>query len=90
MMLASLGGAPCHISVSDNEKFVLVANYLGGNISVFPIGAGGRLGAPVDLRQHSGSGLNKERQEAAHAHSVNLDWQNKFAPLSKAHKTETQ
>ena len=26
---SSLGGAPCHISVSKNEKFVLVANYLG-------------------------------------------------------------
>src|SRR5690349_8679197 len=28
---ASLGGAPCFISVSDNGKFVLVANYSGGN-----------------------------------------------------------
>src|SRR5688500_16161435 len=33
----SLGGAPCHIAVSNNKKFVLAANYLGGNVSVFPI-----------------------------------------------------
>ncbi|HEX8367864.1 MAG TPA: lactonase family protein [Pyrinomonadaceae bacterium] len=75
----SLGGAPCHITVSDNGKFVLVANYLGGNVSVFPIENGGNLGASVDLRQHGGGGLNKERQEAAHAHSIILDKNNRFA-----------
>lgn len=77
--VASLGGAPCHVSVSENEKFVLVANYLGGNVSVFPIGANGQLGASVDLQQHSGTGPNKDRQEAAHAHSINLDKKSKFA-----------
>lgn len=77
--VASLGGAPCHLSVSDNEKFVFVANYLGGNVSVFPVEKDGRLGASVDLEQHSGSGPNKSRQEAAHAHSINLDKKNKFA-----------
>jgi 6-phosphogluconolactonase len=75
----SLGGAPCHISVSDNGKFVLVANYVGGNVSVFPIGKNGSLGAAVDLKQHSGSGLNRQRQEAAHAHSIILDRENRFA-----------
>jgi 6-phosphogluconolactonase len=75
----SLGGAPCFITVSNNEKFVLVANYLGGNVSVFPIEAGGKLGASVDLQQNNGSGPNKDRQEAAHAHSIDLDKKNKFA-----------
>ncbi len=75
----SLGGAPCHISVSDNGKFVLVANYVGGNVSVFPIETGGKLGASIDLQQHIGSGANKERQESAHAHSINLDEHNRFA-----------
>lgn len=74
----SLGGAPCFITVSNNEKFVLVANYLGGNVSVFPIEAGGKLGASVDLQQHSGTGSNKDRQEAAHAHSINLDNKNRY------------
>ncbi len=76
---ASLGGAPCHISVSRNGKFVLVANYLGGNVSVFPVEADGLLGAAIETQQHSGSGPNKERQEAAHAHSINLDKNNRFA-----------
>lgn len=77
--VASLGGAPCHISVSENEKFVFVANYSGGNVSVFPIEDDGALGDSVDFKQHSGSGANKKRQESAHAHSLNLDEKNKFA-----------
>jgi 6-phosphogluconolactonase len=75
----SLGDAPCHISITENEKFVLVANYLGGNVSVYPIEMGGKLGASVDLAQHTGFGPNKARQEAAHAHSINLDNKNRFA-----------
>lgn len=77
--LPSLGGAPCHINVSDNEKFVLLANYLGGNAVVFPVEKDGKLGASVELVQHSGTGPNKKRQEAAHAHSINLDHKNHFA-----------
>jgi 6-phosphogluconolactonase len=75
----SLGGAPCHVSTSANGKFVLVANYVGGNIAVFPVQKDGKLGASIDLEQHSGSGVNLERQEAAHAHSINLDKNNRYA-----------
>lgn len=75
----SLGGAPCHITVSDNGKFVLVTNYLGGNVSVFPIENGGNLGASIDSEQHGGAGLNRERQKAPHAHSIILDKNNRFA-----------
>lgn len=77
--VASLGGAPCHLSVSENEKFVFAANYSGGNVAVFPVEEDGSLGASVDFHQHSGNGANKKRQEAAHAHSINLDEKNKFA-----------
>ena len=75
----TLGGAPCHVSVSDNGKFVLVANYVGGNVAVLPVQKNGKLGAALDLEQHTGVGANLERQEAAHAHSIILDEQNKFA-----------
>ncbi len=77
----TLGGAPCYVAVAENEKFVLVANYLGGNAAVFPVEKNGSLGASVELKQNSGSGPNKDRQEAAHAHSINLDAKNRFAYL---------
>ena len=76
---ASLGGAPCHICVSDNGKFVLVANYLGGNVAVLPLEKDGKLGAAVELAQHVGFGPRKDRQEAAHAHSITLAARNRIA-----------
>jgi 6-phosphogluconolactonase len=75
----SAGGAPCHVTVADNGKFVLVANYAGGNVSVFPLRPDGGLGSSISLVQHSGKGPNKDRQEAAHAHSIVLDPRNRFA-----------
>jgi len=75
----SLGAAPCHITTSKNGKFVLVANYVGGNVSVFPVAPNGSLGPAVDMVQHTGSGPNKDRQMAPHAHSINLDRRNRYA-----------
>lgn len=75
----SLGGAPCYVTVSDNGKFVLVANYVGGNVASFPVEKDGKLGAATDLKQHFGNGINKNRQESAHAHSITLDHKNDYA-----------
>src|SRR5260370_27448842 len=60
----SLGGAPCHVTVDKIGKFVLVANYVGGNAPVLPIHDSG-LGTPVDMVQHGGSSLHPERQKRA-------------------------
>ncbi len=76
---SSLGDAPCFITTTENEKFALVANYLGGNVSVYPIEKNGKLGASVDLAQHTGFGPNTDRQKSAHAHSITLDRNNRFA-----------
>ncbi|MBC7901103.1 MAG: lactonase family protein [Saprospiraceae bacterium] len=75
----SLGGAPCYVSVSKDGKFVLAANYVGGNVAVLPVEKDGKLGASIDLEQHNGSGPNKDRQEAAHAHSIVFTEDNRFA-----------
>ncbi len=77
--MPSLGAHPCHLSVDRTGKFILVANYTGGNVSVLPILADGSLGEPADMVQHTGKGPNKARQETAHAHSVNLSPDNRFA-----------
>ena len=75
---ASLGGAPCHLSVTGNGRYVLAANYVGGNVAVLPSSAG-KLRASVDVEQHIGTGPNAERQESAHAHSITLDMHERFA-----------
>ena len=75
----SLGGAPCYVTVDRTGRFILVANYVGGNVSVISIERDGRLGAMSDVDQHHGSSVNPNRQKGPHAHSIVLDRANRFA-----------
>jgi 6-phosphogluconolactonase len=75
----SLGGAPCYLDVDNSGKFVLIANYVGGNVTVLPVKRDGSLGPAIDMKQAHGSSVNKERQESPHAHCIVLDRANKFA-----------
>jgi 6-phosphogluconolactonase len=75
----SLGGAPCYVDVDTIGKFVLIANYVGGNVVVLPAKRDGSLGPAIDMKQAHGSRVNKERQESPHAHCIVLDQANRFA-----------
>ncbi|GAC1670773.1 MAG: hypothetical protein PVS2B2_01580 [Candidatus Acidiferrum sp.] len=75
---ASGGADPCYISFDKAGKFVLVANYTGGSIAVFPILADGKLGARSGFVQHTGTGLKKERQDGPHAHWIEASPDNRF------------
>lgn len=76
---SSRGGGPCHIVVDAQGKQALVANYGGGSVAALPIGADGKLAPATAFIQHSGSSVDKKRQEKPHAHSINLDSANRFA-----------
>ena len=75
----SRGGSPCYVTAADSGRYVLVANYSGGNVAVLPVRRDGSLGEAVDVEQFVGSGPNRERQEAPHAHSILLDRANRYA-----------
>jgi 6-phosphogluconolactonase len=75
----SLGTHPCHVCVDKTGKYVLVANYSSGSVSVLPSKKDGSLGDATDFIQHHGSGVNPKRQEGPHAHSVTLDEANRYA-----------
>jgi 6-phosphogluconolactonase len=79
---SSGGAGPCHLVVDRHGKHVLVANYSGGSASVLPIGDDGRLGTATAFVQHKGSSVKPQRQEAPHAHSINLDPANHFAVVA--------
>jgi 6-phosphogluconolactonase len=84
------GGAdPCYITVDKTGKFVLVANYTGGSVSVFPILQDGRLGDASAFVQHTGKGSNPKRQEGPHAHSIDLSPDNRFAIVDDLGLDET-
>jgi 6-phosphogluconolactonase len=77
--VASGGADPCYISIDKTGKFLLVANYTGGSVAVFPIGADGKLGAVAAFEQHEGHGPVKDRQDGPHAHWFGTSPDNRFA-----------
>ena len=69
--LSSNGSGPAHVAVDSSGRNVLVANYGGGSVTVFPIQANGQLGAATAHIQHPGA--------SPHAHCTTLDASNHFA-----------
>ncbi len=64
------GDDPCYVTVSRNNKWVIVANYSGGSAAAFAANTDGSLQPRSQLLQDSGSGANAKRQEKAHVHST--------------------
>lgn len=76
---SSVGPGPCHLVTDKAGKNVLVANYGGGSVAVLPVGKDGSLAPASAFIQHTGSSVDKGRQEAPHAHGIYLDAANRFA-----------
>lgn len=64
------GGSPCHISLDPTERFLVVSNYSGGNVTVIPVDQEGYLSPEIQVIQHEGSSVNPGRQQAPHVHSA--------------------
>lgn len=62
------GADPCYII--NDDKNVIAANYSGGSIAVFGKKSDGSLTEAKQVVKHTGSSINKERQEKAHVHMV--------------------
>ena len=74
------GKNPCHLTIDQTGRFILTTNYNGGFVAVYSLDAQGQICERTALVQHSGPlGPTKDRQDAPHAHSVNLDSSNRFA-----------
>ena len=69
---SSGGAGPCHLDLDRNGQCVLVANYAGGSVALLPVDGDGSLKPPSSVIQHQGSSVNKQRQEAPHAHCINV------------------
>lgn len=73
---AAPANPPSHLAVDATGRTLLAANYRDGYVAALPIGPDGTLGAPNFVR-HSGRGVNPERQEKPHVHSVTLSPDNR-------------
>lgn len=78
----SHGAAPCYIATDKAGKYLFVANYTSGSFAVFPILRGGLIGNAVQVIQHRGGSINKERQEGPHDHSTVLSPEHKYVMVS--------
>src|SRR5271163_2988398 len=87
--VASKGADPCYITVDKTGKYVLVANYTGGSVAVFPVLEDGRLGEASAFIQHTGHSADPERQEGPHAHSIDLSADERFAIVDDLGLDET-
>ncbi|GCE23859.1 lactonase family protein [Dictyobacter kobayashii] len=72
------GGAPCHIAIADKGNFLVLPNYIGGSICLYPIQPDGSIGNRAYEVQHHGSSINPDRQDTPHPHSTNVDPSGKF------------
>jgi 6-phosphogluconolactonase len=79
---SSVGAGPAHLVADKSGENVLVANYGGGSVTVLPIGQDGKLKPASAAVQHTGSSVNPERQKAPHAHSINVDPDNRLASVA--------
>ena len=72
------GDAPAYVSIDSAQKWVVTANYSGGNISVFKTGEGGALQPATQTLAHEGYGVNVTRQEQPHPHAAMFSPDGKF------------
>jgi 6-phosphogluconolactonase len=79
----SSGADPCYIAFDKTGNFALVANYTGGSIAVFPVRKdiqdAGHVAESSAFVQHTGSSIDKERQQGPHAHWIETTPDNRFA-----------
>ncbi len=68
--VSSAGAGPAHLSLDRSGRYLLVANYDGGNFAVFPLEQDGRIGQRTAFVQDAGSSINKDRQATPHAHEI--------------------
>ncbi len=73
----SRGADPCHLALDQTGHTLFVANYSSGNVAAFPIKLDGSIGESSAFVQHTGSGPNKSRQEAPHAHEITVSPDNR-------------
>ena len=73
-----MGTIPGHLAVDPTGKYLVVANYMGGNFVTLPIEADGRLGPVAGSFANKGDGPNAERQEGPHPHAVVFDQAGRF------------
>ncbi len=62
------GDHPCYVAVDKKNKWVAVANYTGGSLSMLGINTDGSLQPAAQTIQHNGGSIVESRQKEPHVH----------------------
>lgn len=88
--VGSGGAGPTHVGIHPSGRFVLVANYFGGSVSVLPILPDGKLGPATEIKKDAGTVGPKKATNAppgsfafsghdqTHAHMIEADPSGRF------------
>lgn len=76
---AAGGGGTTHISLSQDGRALLTANYNAGTVALVPITTAGELKGPAVVDKHVGKSTDPARQTAPHPHGIYFDPSGKFA-----------
>ncbi|MBT8220324.1 MAG: lactonase family protein [Bacteroidia bacterium] len=68
--VSSMGDAPCHVSISNDSRFLFVANYVGGTIAAYNILPDGSIGERVHFHQNIKRTPSSPRQDGSHPHMI--------------------
>ncbi len=72
------GLGACYITVDKTNKWLFMANYGSGSLSVLPIKKDGSIDAVRQFYQHTGSSINPQRQKEPHVHTAVLSLDEKY------------
>lgn len=68
--MSAHGDDPCYAEVSSDGRWLVVANYGGGSVVLFPLEEDGSLAPATSVVRHEGSGAHAVRQTRPYAHSI--------------------
>ena len=73
-------GGATHLSISQDGRLLLTAQYGGGSVAAFPVAPDGLLKPRIQLIKHQGgSGIVAGRQDKSHAHWIGFSPDQRFA-----------
>ena len=72
------GKGCCHLCISPEGERLYAANYWSGSVAGFVLGSDGTLSERAEFDQHTGHGVDPDRQEAPHPHFCGFTPDGKF------------
>ena len=64
------GGGATHLSLSSDERTLLMAHYGGGSVASLALSENGQVDSVTSLIAHSGASVNRQRQSSPHPHWI--------------------